>query len=81
MKKPVQPATTPGATFVGVAVAVGAEAVVVVAVVNTGAGTAVEGSTSAPVPHEIIAPSGWVLLVGGVVAPVEEAIVKRVVHS
>lgn len=48
---------------------------------GAGAATAVEGSASAPVPHGIASfVPGWVGLAGGVVAPVEEAMVKRVVQ-
>jgi hypothetical protein len=46
-----------------------------------GGGTAVEGSTSAPTPQGIAAfVPGWLGFAGGVVAPVGDAIVKRVVH-
>lgn len=46
-----------------------------------GGGTAVEGSTRAPTPHGIAAfVPGWLGFGGGVVAPVGEAMVKRVVH-
>lgn len=45
-----------------------------------GAGTAVLGLVSAPVPQGIASPSGWVAFVGGVVAPVESAMANRPVH-
>lgn len=46
-----------------------------------GGGTAVEGSTRAPTPHAIGAfVPGWLGFGGGVVAPVGEAMVNRVVH-
>ena len=36
--------------------------------------------TREPVPQATFSPLGWTEFVGGVVAPVEEAMVKRVVH-
>lgn len=46
-----------------------------------GGGTAVEGSTSEPFPQRIIVPSSSVVeFVGGVVPPVDEAIVNRPVQ-
>lgn len=46
-----------------------------------GAGTAVDGSVSAPVPQGIASPSGWVAFGGGVVAPDELAMANRPVHE
>ena len=46
-----------------------------------GAATAVEGSTSAPVPHGMASPLGCVELAGSVVLPFASAIAKRVVQS
>ena len=46
-----------------------------------GGGTALEGSTSAPVPQGMSLPSGSVAFVGGVVLPFASAIAKRVVQS
>jgi hypothetical protein len=40
-----------------------------------------EGSVSAPVPQGMGEPSGWVLLVGGVVVPSAAAMAKRPVQS
>jgi len=46
-----------------------------------GAGTALDGSARAPIPHGIGSfEVGWVGLAGGVLCPDAEAIVKRVVH-
>ena len=45
-----------------------------------GAGTASEGSTSAPVPHGMASPLGCVELAGSVVLPFASAIAKRVVQ-
>ena len=45
-----------------------------------GAATAVEGSTSAPVPHSMVVPSVVVELVGAVELPSAAAMVKRVVQ-
>jgi len=45
-----------------------------------GAATAVVGSTRAPTPQAMSDPSGWVVLVGSVVCPVEDAIANRPVH-
>ena len=48
-----------------------------------GAGTASEGSTSAPVPQGIAGlplPLGWSALAGAVVWPLESAMAKRVVQ-
>lgn len=45
-----------------------------------GEATAFVEPFSAPVPHGIAAPSGWVALEGATEAPVEEAMVKRAVH-
>ena len=39
-----------------------------------------DGSVSAPTPHEIFCPSGCVSFAGGVVDPSAPAIVKRVVQ-
>jgi len=39
-----------------------------------------DGSSSAPTPHGIGSPSGWVALGGGVVSPLGPAIVNRVVQ-
>ena len=46
-----------------------------------GAGTAEAGLESAPVPHAISSPSGWVAFGGGTVAPVESAMANRPVHE
>jgi hypothetical protein len=46
-----------------------------------GAGTAVDGSVSAPVPQGIASPLGWFAFAGGTVAPVELAMANRVVHE
>jgi len=47
-----------------------------------GGATAVLGSTRAPVPQGMGSfEPGWVALVGGTEAPLEEAMVNRVVHS
>jgi len=45
-----------------------------------GGGTALEGSTRAPVPQGIGSPPGWFALAGGVVDPLDEVMVNRVVH-
>ena len=45
-----------------------------------GAATAVEGSTSAPVPQGMAKPSGWEAFAGSVVLPSAPAMVKRVVQ-
>jgi len=45
-----------------------------------GGGTAFEGSARAPVPQGMGSPPGWFALAGGVVAPLDEAMVNRVVH-
>jgi len=45
-----------------------------------GGGTAVDGSTSAPVPQGIGCPLGWFAFGGGTVAPVELAMANRPVH-
>lgn len=45
-----------------------------------GAGTAVDGSVSAPVPQGIGCPLGWFAFGGGTVAPVESAMANRPVH-
>ena len=48
---------------------------------KAGAGTALLGSTSLPTPHGIASPDpGCFGLAGGVVAPVADAMVKRVVQ-
>jgi hypothetical protein len=51
-------------------------------VMYAGAGFAVEGSTSAPIPQGIAecVASGWTEFAGAVTAPVVEAIANRVVH-
>lgn len=47
----------------------------------TGAATALLGSTRLPTPQGMAAPPlGWLALAGGVVAPVVDAMVKRVVQ-
>jgi len=46
-----------------------------------GAGTAVDGSVSMPVPQGIASPSGWLEFAGGTVAPVESAMANRPVHE
>jgi hypothetical protein len=46
-----------------------------------GAGTAVDGSVSAPAPQGIASPLGWVGFAGGVVAPPGPAMAKRPVHE
>jgi hypothetical protein len=45
-----------------------------------GGGTALDGSTRAPLPQGIASPSGWVAFGGGVVAPVASAMAKRPVQ-
>jgi len=45
-----------------------------------GGSSARDGSSSAPTPHGIGSPSGWVALGGGVVSPLGPAIVNRVVQ-
>ena len=45
-----------------------------------GGGTTLDWSTSAPTPHEIFWPSGWVSFAGVVTEPSDAAIVKRVVQ-
>jgi hypothetical protein len=45
-----------------------------------GGGTALDGSTRAPVPQGIAWPSGWVGFGAGTVAPVESAMAKRPVQ-
>lgn len=47
---------------------------------KSGAATAVEGSARAPVPQGTALPSVWVWCSGGVVSPLSEATVNRVVH-
>jgi len=46
-----------------------------------GAGTAVDGSVSAPNPQGIGSPLGWTAFAGGTVAPVELAMANRPVHE
>lgn len=45
-----------------------------------GGGTALDGSTRAPLPQGIAEPSGWVAFGGGTVAPVASAMAKRPVQ-
>ncbi len=45
-----------------------------------GGGTAVDASTSAPIPQGVFSPSGCAAFGGGMVAPVESAIANRPVH-
>lgn len=56
------------------------EPVVLPPVMYDGAGTAFDGSASAPVPQGICCPLGWAAFGGGTVAPAASAMANRPVH-